>query len=80
MIQNKNLAAEIHAVMLEIGGRINESAAVVRRQCGPDECDRYQRACAMILMDILMEIVNPIQEAHPEIGPQEQVSVKAWSA
>jgi hypothetical protein len=80
MIQNKSLASEIHALMLEIGGRINESAAAVRGQCGPDEFDRYQRACAMILMDILMEVVNPIQEAHPEIGPHEQVSAKSWSA
>ena len=67
LIQNKMIAAEINALMLEIGGLLNESLASVKRRCSAAEFDGYQIACDTVLMDILMEIVNPLQDAHPEL-------------
>jgi hypothetical protein len=67
LIQDKMVAAEINALMLEIGGLLNESLASVKRRCSAAEFDGYQIACDTVLMDILMEIVTPLEAAHPEL-------------
>lgn len=71
MIQNPTVAAEISALMLDIGDRINRSLAAAKTRLSAEEFERYRLACDMVLMDILMEIVSPIQDAHPELlaGP-----------
>lgn len=67
MIENKNVAEEIAALMLDIGGRINESMVFVSNRCSAAEFDRYRSACDTILADILMGVVNPIEHAHPDL-------------
>jgi hypothetical protein len=67
VIENKNIAEEIAALMLEIGGRINQSAVSVRERCSAAEFDLYRSACDAILADILMGIVSPIEYAHPDL-------------
>ena len=67
MIRDKTIAAEISALMLELGGLINESLASVQKRCSAAEFELYQKACDTLLMDILMELMNPIQELHPDL-------------
>lgn len=74
MIQNKTIAAEISALMMEIGGQINQSLAALKGRLSAAEFERYQVACDMVLMDILMEIVNPIQDVHPDLLGEERAA------
>ncbi|HTM09580.1 MAG TPA: hypothetical protein VL754_14440 [Verrucomicrobiae bacterium] len=74
MIQNKPIAAEISALMMDIGGRINQSLAGLKGRVSAAEFERYRVACDMVLMDILMEIVNPIQDIHPDLLGKERVA------
>lgn len=67
MIENKTAAAEVSALMLHIGALINVSLESVKARCSAAEADRYQSACDTVLMNILMEIVNPIYDLHPEL-------------
>lgn len=53
--------------MLEIGALINESLASIKTRCSAAEFELYQKACDTLLMDILMELMSPIQELHPDL-------------
>jgi hypothetical protein len=70
MIANKQVAAEIHWLMLDISGRINESILNVQQQCSFEEFENYRRPCAKILSQILLEILNPIHQLHPHLMPK----------
>lgn len=69
MIADKQLAGHINALMLEVSRRIDESILTVQQECSFEEFESYRRACAKVLTDILLEILNPIHKIHPELMP-----------
>lgn len=71
MITNKKVALEISNMMIEFGGRINESIALVKDNCASEEFEQYRNAAGNILGEMLLEIMNPIYVRFPEIKPKE---------
>jgi hypothetical protein len=68
---NKETAAKISALMLDLSGRLDESVALVEQECEQDELVVYRRAVGNVLGEIWDGILNPLYEAHPEMRPDE---------
>jgi len=71
MIKSQDLAADINALMLEIGAKLDASVAVVQENASKEEFARYRDAVGKIMGDILLDVMNPLYELHPEIRPKE---------
>ncbi|MBK5143866.1 hypothetical protein I2494_09065 [Budviciaceae bacterium BWR-B9] len=71
MINNTEVAESISDLMLKIGKDINESIILVQAECSPDEFSAYKLAAGKVMGEILLEIMNPIYEMHPDIIPDE---------
>lgn len=71
MIEKGDVAQHISSLMLEVSEQINQSIWLVKNECTTQEFDAYRKGCAKVLGDILLEILNPIYVAHPEIKPNE---------
>jgi hypothetical protein len=56
--------------MLEVSGKIDESISIVRRECTSQEFEAYRKASAKVIDYILLEVLNPIYAAHPEMKPK----------
>jgi hypothetical protein len=71
MIEKGDVAQHISSLMLEVSEQIDQSISLVKSECTTQEFDACRKACAKILGYILLEILNPIYAAHPEIKPRE---------
>jgi len=71
VINDKALAREISSLMLETSAKIDESILTVQKSCTPREFDAYRAGCAKVLGYILIEILNPLYQAHPDLKPKD---------
>lgn len=71
MIKNQNIAQEISILMLKIGRELNSSVLKVRDNCNNDEFQVYRKAVGRIMGMILLDILNPLYDEHPNIKPDE---------
>lgn len=71
MIKDKHIAERISLLMIEFGSRIDESVAMVKKQCSNTEFEMYRRAAGMVMGEMLLSIMNPIYKEHPELKPPE---------
>lgn len=71
MISDKNTAILINELMLRFGKELDDSVAVVQSQCDQDEFNAYREAVGFIMGGMLIKIMNPLYEKHPEIKPKE---------
>jgi hypothetical protein len=71
MIANRDIAKEIVTVMLEAGARIDASVALVQERGTPEDLAHYRRAAGAVMAEILLGVLNPIFEQHPELKPPE---------
>lgn len=71
MSMEKPLARSINELMLDMTARLNESVANVQERGSPEEFERYRGAVGRILGEVLLEVLNPIWEEHPELRPAE---------
>ena len=71
MIKDKKRAREISSLMLDIGKRINDSIANVQQGCTEEEFKAYRSACGKILGYMLVDILNPLYESHPDLKPKD---------
>ncbi|EPT5086182.1 hypothetical protein ACVUCS_003106 [Salmonella enterica subsp. enterica] len=71
MVSDKSTAILISELMLRFGKELDESVAVVQSQCDEDEFKAYQEAVGFIMGGMLIKIMNPLYEKHPEIKPKE---------
>lgn len=69
MIKNEAVARQISELMLDIGGRLDQSVADVQESCSPDEFRVYRRAVGAVMAEILLEIMDPLYAEHPSIKP-----------
>lgn len=67
----KKVAIEIVDLMLDFGNRLNASVALVQNNCTDDELVEYRRAVGKLMGDMLLNIMNPIFEEHPELKPDQ---------
>jgi hypothetical protein len=71
MIEKGDVAQQISSLMLEVSEQINQSVLLVKNECTTEEFASYRKACAKVMGYILLEVLNPIYAAHPEIKPNE---------
>jgi hypothetical protein len=71
MIQNKETAKQISALMLELGAKLNESVALVRDTCEASEFNVYRSAVGQLMGTMLLDVMNPLYSTHPELKPEE---------
>jgi hypothetical protein len=69
MIENKKVAEEISALMFDVTARLNGSIAHVQDTCSDKEFKAYRLACAKILGEVLVDVLNPLYAAHPDLKP-----------
>ncbi|HEC9119087.1 TPA: hypothetical protein ACIBV0_000700 [Salmonella enterica subsp. enterica serovar Litchfield] len=60
----------ISDLMLRFGKELDESVAVVQSRCDEDEFKVYREAVGLIMGEMLIKIMNPLYEKHPEIKPK----------
>ena len=73
MFKDKTLAADISALMLNIGSQLDASVLYVQQACDESELNIYRSAVGEIMgrMLMLIDIMNPIYKQHPELKPKE---------
>jgi len=69
LIDNEAVAREVSDLMVEFSGRLNASIALVRDHGSPEEFRVYREAVAKILVDMLVEVMNPLYARHPSLKP-----------
>ncbi|WP_266183194.1 hypothetical protein [Dyella humicola] len=71
MIKDATVAKWVSDLMLEFGKKLDESVAEVQNNCSNEEFVAYRKAIGRVMGDMLLEVMNPIYTAHPEIKPKE---------
>jgi hypothetical protein len=69
VIKDKLIAEGVSKLMLEFGGRLDDSIATVRHGCSDAEFRAYRLAVGKVLGEMLLEIMNPIYREHPDLKP-----------
>ena len=67
----KQVATEIVNLMVEFGDRLNQSIGLVQNSCSEDELASYRCAVGKLMGSMLLEVMNPIFEEHPELKPDQ---------
>lgn len=68
MLKNKSLASKINDEIRDVCKRLDESAALVRKE-SPAEGPSYAMAVAKVFEKISSEIFVPLYQEHPDIAP-----------
>ncbi len=71
MIKDNDVAKGISDLMIEYQGKLAESVATVRDNCDEDEVYDYRKAIGEVLGLMIMKVMNPIFEEHPDLIPKE---------
>lgn len=71
MFKDKTLAADISALMLDIGSKLDTSVSFVQQTCDESEFNTYRSAVGEIMGRMLIDIMTPIYTQHPELKPKE---------
>jgi hypothetical protein len=69
MISDQIISRQVSDLMLDVFQRIDESLALVRRTCPPEEAAAYQKATGRIVGPIVMDVLEPLYRQHPELSP-----------
>jgi hypothetical protein len=70
MISDLDVARRVSVLMLEIGAKLDASIADVQASCLLPECERYRREVGQIMGHMLLDIMTPLYDQHPEIKPK----------
>jgi len=69
MISDANIAKQISELMLDLFRRVDESVAMVREKCSPEEAAIYQKAAGRVAGPIVMDVLEPLYEKNPALKP-----------
>jgi hypothetical protein len=69
MISNVAMAREISELMLDLFRRVDESVQRVKETCPTEDASAYQEAVGRVACPIVMEVLEPLYERHPELKP-----------
>jgi hypothetical protein len=64
-------AEQVEKLMRKVSAQIDESVRVVMNGCRPEEFQKYRRLAGQLMGTILLDIRQPIFEAHPDLTPRE---------
>ena len=70
-IVNRVTANAISDLMVEFAARLDKSVLEVQLASPAEEFSRYRAAVARIMGEMLLEIMNPIYDEHPDLRPKE---------
>ncbi|EEW0788365.1 hypothetical protein D9M08_17065 [Escherichia albertii] len=60
MLKDKTIAADVSALMLEIGSKLDASVSLVQQTCDESEFNNYRSAVGEIMGRMLIDIINSI--------------------
>ena len=69
MIKDRVIAESVSKLMLEFGGRLDASIVAAQDNCSEAEFHEYRLAVGKILGDMLLEVMNPLYQQHPDLKP-----------
>lgn len=71
MISDKDTASKISQMLLECSKRMDDSIVLVKGTCSPEEFAAYRKAVGKAMGEMLLGIMNPIYQRHPDLKPKE---------
>jgi hypothetical protein len=71
VVMKKDVAIHVSNLMLEYGKKLDDSVALVMQHGTEAEALQYRKAIGKIMGEMLLEIMNPIYEQHPDLKPDE---------
>lgn len=71
MFQNKATAEEIARLMTRVGAELDRSIQLVKTTESDTAFREYRNSVSKLLTAMLVEIMNPLYERHPELKPPE---------
>ena len=74
---NHESAAELSKIMLEVGALLDRSVEVVQRGCSEIEANAHRAAVARAMGALLIDVMNPLYEAFPEVRPAALIDHRA---
>ena len=75
MISDRSTAVKVVELMLDAFLRVDECCATVRETCSIEEADAFQKTTAPIVGAIVMEILEPLYNEHPDFKPANWVDM-----
>jgi hypothetical protein len=67
----KSVASEVSGYVLEVNRLLNRAAAAVTKSTSTEESAVFNRAIGEVLGVLLLEVVNPLYRAHPDLKPSD---------
>jgi hypothetical protein len=71
MIEQRDVAKEVSELMLNIGARLDASLVRIKERCSAAEFEAYRKAVGKIMGEMLLEVMNPLYQKHPDLKPKE---------
>ena len=71
MLSNKETAREVEAAMRQCSAILNESVRGVMETCPDKEFKEYRRAVGTIMVDLYLNVMQPIHRKYPDLEPPE---------
>jgi hypothetical protein len=71
MIKNKDVATKVSKLMIEYSAKLNDSIIQVKEQCSEEEFEKYRKAVAYIMGEMLIRVMNPLYIENPELKPDD---------
>ena len=69
MIKDATIAKQISDLMLDIFSRVHASVTEVKKTCSQEEVAAYLKATAHVVGPIVMDVLEPLYQAHPALKP-----------
>jgi hypothetical protein len=69
MISDIQVARQITDLMLDTFNRIEDSCELISRICVPEEAAAYSSAADRVIQPIVLDILEPLFNQHPELKP-----------
>ncbi len=70
-MKQRDIAEQVSNLMLEYGAKLDKSLVLVKEQCDEEEFKNYRAAVSKLLTTMLVEVMNPLYEKHPDLKPNE---------
>ncbi len=69
MIADHEVASEVSWRVLEVNRLLSEAVLLVCERCSEAERFQFKRAVGNVLGALLLDVVNPLYQAHPQLAP-----------
>jgi negative regulator of replication initiation len=69
MIQDEFPARQVSDLMLEYGTKLDASVAAMQSLLSEEEFIKYRRAIGRVMGAMLLDVMNPLYEMHPQMKP-----------